>query len=341
MAAPAAKQSPSPSADPRNLLEDLVQRARKAGADAADAVLFDSASSVAEPAAGQAGEARARGEPRSRPARLRRQAPGHRLDDRHLRHHAERAGRARRRHGARACPRIPSAASPIPPIWRATIRRRSTSATPASRRPPCCASARASAEEAARAVKGVTNSEGADAGWSRGAVIALAATQRLRRQLCELASRRSASPCSPAKARPWSATTIMSPPSMAPISRTAPSSASAPASARCAGSTRARRRRRKVPVVYDPRVSGGLVGHLAGAINGAAIARGTSFLKDKLGQRIFGAGITIIDDPHRPRGLRSKPFDGEGLANQRRAIDRRRRAHRPGCWICARRASSA
>jgi PmbA protein len=50
------------------------------------------------------------------------------------------------------------------------------------------------------------------------------------------------------------------------------------------------------------------------------VARGTSFLKDKLGQRIFPAGIAIIDDPHRPRGLRSKPFDGEGIANQRRAV---------------------
>jgi PmbA protein len=75
-----------------------------------------------------------------------------------------------------------------------------------------------------------------------------------------------------------------------------------------------------VPVIYDPRVSSSLVGHLSGAINGAGIARGTSFLKDKLNQRIFGADVSIIDDPHRPRGLRSKPFDGEGLANQRRAL---------------------
>ena len=57
-----------------------------------------------------------------------------------------------------------------------------------------------------------------------------------------------------------------------------------------------------------------------GAISGPSIARGTSFLKDRLGQRIFPEAITIIDDPHRQRGLRSKPFDGEGIANQRRAI---------------------
>jgi PmbA protein len=76
----------------------------------------------------------------------------------------------------------------------------------------------------------------------------------------------------------------------------------------------------KVPVVYDPRVASGLVGHLAGAISGPSIARKTSFLKEKLGQRIFPAAISIIDDPHRPRGHRSKPFDGEGIANQRRAL---------------------
>ena len=71
----------------------------------------------------------------------------------------------------------------------------------------------------------------------------------------------------------------------------------------------------KVPVVYDPRVSAGLVGHLASAINGAAIARGTSFLKDAMSKMIFSSEITIVDDPHRKRGLRSKPFDAEGLSN--------------------------
>src|SRR6266851_4315910 len=76
----------------------------------------------------------------------------------------------------------------------------------------------------------------------------------------------------------------------------------------------------QVPVVYDPRVASSLVRHLAGAISGPAIARRTSFLQDKLGKRIFPASITIIDDPHRRRGLRSKPFDGEGIANARRAI---------------------
>ena len=75
-----------------------------------------------------------------------------------------------------------------------------------------------------------------------------------------------------------------------------------------------------MPVVYDPRVSAGLVGHFAGAISGASIARGVSFLKDKLGEAVFASGITIVDDPHRLRGLRSKPFDGEGVRNRRMAL---------------------
>lgn len=74
---------------------------------------------------------------------------------------------------------------------------------------------------------------------------------------------------------------------------------------------------RRVPVVFDSRVSGSLVGHLAGAANGSAITRKTSFLREKLGAQIFPSGITIIDDPIRSRGLRSRPFDAEGIAGQR------------------------
>jgi len=68
-----------------------------------------------------------------------------------------------------------------------------------------------------------------------------------------------------------------------------------------------------MPVVFDPRVGSSLLGHLASAITGAAIARRTSFLLGKRGERIFAHGITIRDDPHRLRGLRSRTFDGEGL----------------------------
>jgi PmbA protein len=69
-----------------------------------------------------------------------------------------------------------------------------------------------------------------------------------------------------------------------------------------------------MPVVYDPRVGTSLVGHLLAAITGPAITRKTSFLLDHEGKPVFGPGVTITDDPHRRRGLRSKPFDGEGVA---------------------------
>lgn len=77
---------------------------------------------------------------------------------------------------------------------------------------------------------------------------------------------------------------------------------------------------RKVPVVFDPRVAGTLVSHLASAINGAAVARKTSFLKDKMGAQLFARGIRIVDDPLRVRGLRSRPFDGEGVAGKVMAL---------------------
>jgi PmbA protein len=76
----------------------------------------------------------------------------------------------------------------------------------------------------------------------------------------------------------------------------------------------------RVPVIFDRRVAGGLIGHLAGAINGASIARKTSFLKGKLGERLFAPGIRVIDDPLRRRGLRSRPFDGEGVATRPLAL---------------------
>jgi len=76
----------------------------------------------------------------------------------------------------------------------------------------------------------------------------------------------------------------------------------------------------KAPVVYDPRVAGSLVGHLVGAANGASIARKTSFLKDRLGQQLFARGIRIVDDPRRVRGLRSQAFDAEGVATRPLAI---------------------
>lgn len=70
---------------------------------------------------------------------------------------------------------------------------------------------------------------------------------------------------------------------------------------------------RTASLVYEPRAARSLVGHFAGAVNGASIARKTSFLKDKMGARIFAEGIRITDDPDKPRAAGTRPFDGEGL----------------------------
>jgi PmbA protein len=70
---------------------------------------------------------------------------------------------------------------------------------------------------------------------------------------------------------------------------------------------------RRVPVVFDTRISGSLVGHLASAANGSSVARKTSFLREKRGEQLFARGIDITDDPLRRRGLRSRPFDAEGV----------------------------
>ena len=69
----------------------------------------------------------------------------------------------------------------------------------------------------------------------------------------------------------------------------------------------------KLPVLFEPRVAGSLLGHFAAAIVGSAIARKSSFLLDRLGEQVFAKGTSIHDDPLRKRGLRSRAFDGEGL----------------------------
>jgi len=74
------------------------------------------------------------------------------------------------------------------------------------------------------------------------------------------------------------------------------------------------------PVIFENRLAASLLGPLIGAISGPAVARGVSFLKDQLGQPLFARGVNIVDDPHKPRGLGSSPFDDEGVANELRAI---------------------
>lgn len=77
---------------------------------------------------------------------------------------------------------------------------------------------------------------------------------------------------------------------------------------------------KKVPVVLDRRLSGGIIGSLSSAISGGAVARGTTVLKDKMGMQILPRGVTVVDDPFLKRGNRSHPFDGEGIAPQKRRM---------------------
>jgi len=74
------------------------------------------------------------------------------------------------------------------------------------------------------------------------------------------------------------------------------------------------------PVLFDERISSSLIGHLLAAINGAAIARGSSWLRDAMDTQILPEALSVIEDPHRPRVTGSRPFDAEGLPTQRRAI---------------------
>ena len=176
----------------------------------------------------------------------------------------------------------------------------------------------AAAEDAARAVKGVTNSEGAEAGWGR-SEIALAASNGFRGAYAGTRWGISVSVLAgegTGMERDYDFATAVygsDLPSAETLGRSAGERAVKRLNPRKASTA-------KLPIIFDPRISGGLVGHFVGAINGASIARGTSFLKDKMGSQVFAKGIRIVDDPHRPRGLRSKPFDGEGVANQRRAL---------------------
>jgi PmbA protein len=174
------------------------------------------------------------------------------------------------------------------------------------------------AEEAARAIKGVTNSEGADAGTST-ADIALVASNgfagHYRRTHYSMAAAMLAGSGTGMERDYDSASCVFAAdlPDATTIGKRAGERAVKRLGARKMPTA-------QVPVVFDPRIAGSILWHLAGAISGAAIARGTSFLKDKLGQRIFPANLNIIDDPHRARGLRSHPFDGEGLLPERRKI---------------------
>lgn len=174
------------------------------------------------------------------------------------------------------------------------------------------------AEDAARAVPGITNSEGAEASWGRSAV-AIAASNGFAAAYRRSWNSLSASVLATGEGgmeRDYDYTAAVYAADLrAPeeVGRTAGERTMRRLNPRKAGSAR-------VPVIYEPRASRSLVGHLAAAISGSAIARGTSFLKDRMGARLFAPGIQVIDDPLRPRGLKSRPVDHEGIATARLAV---------------------
>jgi PmbA protein len=169
-------------------------------------------------------------------------------------------------------------------------------------------------EGAAREVPGITNSEGASAGWGRGAV-ALATSEGFAGSYASTSVSVSVSVLAGEGTGMERDYEFSSARHVADLGD--PQAVGREAAERTLKRLNPRKvSTQAVPVIYDPRVSNSIVGHLAGAINGISIARGTSFLKDKMGQRIFAPGIRIVDDPHIVRGVRSKPFDGEGVRNR-------------------------
>jgi PmbA protein len=173
-------------------------------------------------------------------------------------------------------------------------------------------------EAAAMAVPGVTNSEGGGASFSRNA-IALATSEGFFGQYAATSSSLGVAVLAgegTAMERDYDGVSARHATDLEPLDVVG---------RRAGERTVARLNPRKaksaaLPVVFDPRVAGSLLGHFVGAISGNAIARGVSFLKDRLGAEVFAPGITIVDDPHRRRGLRSKPFDGEGVRNRRQNL---------------------
>jgi len=168
------------------------------------------------------------------------------------------------------------------------------------------------AEDAARAVAGVTNSGGAGASWSLGGLV-LVTSHGFSGAWLRSGHSLSVSVLAgtgTAMERDWDASSKIWGSDLDP----------AEVIGRRAGERAVRRLNpRKVdtvtaPVIWEPRAATGLVGHLLSAINGSSIARKTSFLRDRLGQAVFAPGITIVDDPYRKRGPASRPFDGEGVA---------------------------
>ncbi len=176
----------------------------------------------------------------------------------------------------------------------------------------------AAAEEAALAVPGVTNSEGAEAGWGR-TEVALATSAGFAGSYARTGHSLSATALAGAGTdmqRDYDYTSAVH---LADLEDPAALGTSAGKRA-VARLNPSRPPTARLPVIFEARVAGSLLGHFAAAINGAAVARGTSFLKDRMESAVFASGITIHDDPVRHRGLRSRPFDGEGMPTASRTL---------------------
>jgi PmbA protein len=303
-------------ADALSLLDDLIAKAKKAGADAADALL---ASGVALSHAQRLGEVERLERAESRDLGLRvligkRQAIVSSTDESPaaLTELVERAVAM-----ARTVPEDPYCGLAEPDQLAREISDLDICDWEEPAPEVLIERARA-CEDAARAVEGVTNSEGAEAGWSLSR-IALAASNGFSGAYA--ASRHSVGVSVLAgeglgMERDYEFATVTFGADLED-----PAELGTRAGGKAVKRLGARKPKTgKFPIVYDPRVAGSLLRHLAGAISGPAIARGTSFLKEKMGKAVFAKGITVVDDPHRRRGLRSKPFDGEGVANQRRNV---------------------
>lgn len=176
------------------------------------------------------------------------------------------------------------------------------------------------AEDAARSVKGVTNSEGAGASASE-AVMALATSHGFAASYAGTSHGLSASVLAGEGGHMQRDYAFHSARHLSDLE--GPEQIGRKAGARAvARMNPVKLKSGAMPVIFDPRVGNSLLGHLAGAITGPAIARKTSFLLDRLRQPVFASGIQVIDDPLRSRGLRSRPFDGEGLETRQTEIIR-------------------
>jgi PmbA protein len=170
------------------------------------------------------------------------------------------------------------------------------------------------AEEVARATPGVTNSDGASASWSAGAwrlVTSGGFSGDHRASGFSIsASAIAGDENGMETGHDWRSTRWQG-------DLPSPEAIGAEAGRRAVGRLGARKiASTTAPVIFENRLAMSLISPLIGAISGPAIARGTSFLKDKLGEQVFTKGIVLTDDPHRRRGLGSSPFDDEGVANR-------------------------